>query len=58
MMLGEECESASYWKRCGDEALEKGIKGVVIMVCQGRLSAYHTVVKAKSDCLRELTGTL
>jgi hypothetical protein len=33
MMLGEECDSASYWKKCGDEALENGIKGVVIMVC-------------------------
>lgn len=32
MMLGEECESASYWKKCGDEALQRGIKGVVIMV--------------------------
>jgi len=31
MMLGEECESATYWKKCGDEALENGIKGVVIM---------------------------
>ena len=32
MMLGEECESASYWKKCGDEALAQGIKGVVMMV--------------------------
>ncbi|KAF4548660.1 Hypothetical protein D9617_26g078730 [Elsinoe fawcettii] len=31
MMLGEESESADYWKRCGDEALKNGIKGVIIM---------------------------
>lgn len=32
MMLGEESTSADYWKKCGDEALAQGIKGVVIMV--------------------------
>lgn len=31
MMLGEESESADYWKKCGDEALEHGIKGVIMM---------------------------
>lgn len=38
MMLGEECESASYWKKCGDEAIAHGIKGVVIMVRNPRHS--------------------
>ena len=33
MMLGEESESATYWKQCGGEALANGIKGVVMMVC-------------------------
>lgn len=32
MMLGEESESANYWKKCGDEALANGIKGVIMMV--------------------------
>jgi hypothetical protein len=32
MMLGEESASADYWKKCGDEALANGIKGVVMMV--------------------------
>jgi aromatic ring-opening dioxygenase catalytic subunit (LigB family) len=32
MMLGEESESATYWKKAGDEALANGIKGVVMMV--------------------------
>ena len=32
MMLGEESESATYWKQCGDAALAHGIKGVVMMV--------------------------
>jgi len=30
-MLGEESESADYWKSCGDDALAHGIKGVVMM---------------------------
>ena len=34
MMLGEESESAEYWKNCGDEALSNGIKGVIMMVSQ------------------------
>lgn len=32
MMLGEESSSADYWKKCGDEALAHGIKGIVMMV--------------------------
>ncbi|KAF2798431.1 aromatic ring-opening dioxygenase family protein [Melanomma pulvis-pyrius CBS 109.77] len=32
MMLGEDSESADYWKQCGDEALAHGIKGIVMMV--------------------------
>ncbi|KAK0635370.1 Extradiol ring-cleavage dioxygenase, class III enzyme, subunit B [Bombardia bombarda] len=31
MMLGEESASASYWKKCGDEALANGIEHVVMM---------------------------
>lgn len=31
MMLGEESASATYWKKCGDEALAHDIKGVIIM---------------------------
>ncbi|KAK3082189.1 hypothetical protein LTS18_013073 [Coniosporium uncinatum] len=31
MMLGEESESADYWKKCGDEALQNGIEGVIMM---------------------------
>ena len=32
MMLGEESQSATYWKKCGDEALANGIEHVVMMV--------------------------
>lgn len=32
MMLGEESASADYWKKCGDEALANGLKGVIMMV--------------------------
>lgn len=32
MMLGEQSESADYWKACGDDALAHGLKGVVMMV--------------------------
>lgn len=31
MMLGEESASATYWKKCGDEALKNGVKHVVMM---------------------------
>ncbi|KAL4865533.1 hypothetical protein BDV12DRAFT_211026 [Aspergillus spectabilis] len=31
MMLGEESSSADYWRKCGTEALARGIKGVIIM---------------------------
>jgi aromatic ring-opening dioxygenase catalytic subunit (LigB family) len=31
MMLGEESEAATYWKKAGDEALANGIKGVIMM---------------------------
>lgn len=31
MMLGEESDSATYWKACGDDALAHNIKGVIIM---------------------------
>lgn len=32
MMLGEESASATYWKKCGDEALANDVQHVVIMV--------------------------
>jgi aromatic ring-opening dioxygenase catalytic subunit (LigB family) len=32
MMLGEESESADYWKKAGDQALANKIKGVIMMV--------------------------
>lgn len=32
MILGEQSIIADYWKKCGDEALAHGVKGVVIMV--------------------------
>ncbi|TGO19722.1 hypothetical protein BPAE_0336g00020 [Botrytis paeoniae] len=35
MMLGEEFDSATYWKKCSDEALANGIKHVVMMATLG-----------------------
>jgi hypothetical protein len=32
MMLGEESASATYWKKCGDEALANDVQHVVMMV--------------------------
>jgi hypothetical protein len=32
MMLGEESESATYWKKAGDSAIGNKIKGVIMMV--------------------------
>jgi len=31
MMLGEESDSATYWKASGDDALAHNIKGIIIM---------------------------
>ena len=31
MMLGEESDAATYWKKAGDEALAHNIKGVIMM---------------------------
>ncbi|KAG7432514.1 PKS-NRPS hybrid synthetase [Fusarium oxysporum f. sp. raphani] len=31
MMLGEDSESADYWKKAGDQALANNIKGVIMM---------------------------
>lgn len=31
-MLEEKTESLAYWRKCGDEALAHGVKGIVIMV--------------------------
>jgi aromatic ring-opening dioxygenase catalytic subunit (LigB family) len=31
MMLGEESQSATYWKACGDAALAHNIKGIIMM---------------------------
>ncbi|KAK5946512.1 hypothetical protein PMZ80_000655 [Knufia obscura] len=30
-MLEEDTDAGTYWKKCGDEALKHGIKGIVIM---------------------------
>ncbi|PNS17291.1 4,5-DOPA dioxygenase extradiol [Sphaceloma murrayae] len=43
MMLGEESESADYWKRCGDEANRNGIKGVVIMGAHWDSKGYNSI---------------
>ena len=32
-MVEEDTEAARYWKKCGDEALANGVKGIVMMVC-------------------------
>jgi hypothetical protein len=31
-MLGEQSDSADYWKECGDAAIRNGVEHVVIMV--------------------------
>lgn len=36
-MLGEQSDSADYWKECGDAARRNGIEHVVIMVREGHL---------------------
>lgn len=53
MMLGEESESADYWKQCGDEALANGIKGVIMMVSL-QISKRYSQTSTEQN--RELTG--
>lgn len=31
-MLEAETESGDYWRKCGEEALAHGVKGVILMV--------------------------
>lgn len=49
MVLGEESAFATYWKKCGDEALANGIKGVIIMVSWS--NRRHTLSPLSSQCL-------
>ena len=53
MMLGEESTSGDYWKKCGDEALAHGIKGVVMMVSFARIRISVCILTN----LREHIGT-
>jgi hypothetical protein len=46
MMLGEESESATYWKKAGDEALANSIKGVIMMVSLANL--LHSLLNSVS----------
>jgi hypothetical protein len=52
MMLGEESQSADYWKKAGDQALANKIKGVIMMVCIPVDLYYHF-----SDRIRARIGT-
>jgi aromatic ring-opening dioxygenase catalytic subunit (LigB family) len=47
MMLGEESESADYWKKCGDDALAHGIKGVIMMGAHWAASNDDILVSGK-----------
>ena len=52
MMLGEESNSATYWKKCGDEALANGVKHIVIMVRQ-----YSYLINVLTPGLTTITGS-
>lgn len=54
MMLGEESESATYWKACGDEALAHGVEHVVMMVSHLSNEDDHAI----NNQIREHTGQL
>lgn len=47
MMLGEESESADYWKKCGDDALAHGIEGVIMMGAHWAASNDDILVSGK-----------
>ncbi|CAM1508469.1 Fc.00g053170.m01.CDS01 [Cosmosporella sp. VM-42] len=44
MMLGEESNSATYWKKCGDEALAQGIEHIVMMGAHWATSLPNTIL--------------
>jgi len=51
MMLGEESNSATYWKKCGDEALQNGVKHVVMMASSlALLSIQHCMINTILGC--------
>lgn len=58
MMLGEESDSATYWKKCGDEALANGIKHVVIMVSSRIPRITSSIQHLVVTLIREHTGQL
>ena len=43
MMLGEESDSATYWKACGDAALSNDVRGIVIMGAHWDCKTDHAV---------------
>ncbi|KAM7199235.1 hypothetical protein V8F20_005837 [Naviculisporaceae sp. PSN 640] len=44
MMLGEESASASYWEKCGREALANGVEHIVMMGAHWATSSPRTVL--------------
>jgi len=62
MMLGEESASATYWKKCGDEALRNGVKHVVMMVSVDQtlkaLGILLTLIRAPTGQLLETKSKL
>lgn len=36
MLLGEDSRIRDYWRKLGKDALDHGVKGVIIMVCTRR----------------------
>lgn len=53
MMLGEESDSADYWKKAGDQALANKIKGVIMMVGIPKIFQFQLTNK-----IRARIGTL
>lgn len=54
-MLGEDSDSANYWKKCGDQALRHDVRHIVIMVSH---IAMHRRNTSDLVCDREHTGPL
>ena len=42
-MLEADTEAGTYWKKCGDEALQHGVKGIVIMVSKWELTSLRAL---------------
>lgn len=58
MMLGEDSRVKDYWRKIGQDALDHGIKGVVLMVSDQTMHTYYPGVNTGTNTLCFLGSSL